>query len=75
MREATITPQEAVEILRDCGMKIGPEALREGLLQGAFPFGTAIRLQTVRCWVYPKKLEEWISEYLKDDTQKAKEGA
>ncbi len=73
MREATITPQEAVEILRGCGMKIGAEALREGLLQGVFPFGTAIRLQTVRCWVYPKKLEEWISEYLEEKPEERRQ--
>lgn len=61
----TITVAEAVERLRGAGMRIGPDVLRIGLISKAFPFGLAIKTDTsVVCWVFPNKLEDWISEYL-----------
>lgn len=43
LNRATISPQEAVEILRENGMQIGVEVLRLGLQQGVFPFGKAVK--------------------------------
>lgn len=43
LNRATISPQEAVEILRENGMQIGAEVLRLGLQQGVFPFGKAVK--------------------------------
>lgn len=64
-RTATLTAAEAVERLRAAGMKINPATLRAALLAGAFPFGTAVVAnKEVVCWVFPRKLEEWIKENL-----------
>lgn len=64
-RTATLTAAEAVERLRAAGMKISAPTLREALLRGAFPFGTAVIVnKEVVCWVFPRKLEAWINENL-----------
>lgn len=64
-RAATISPQEAVEVLRASGMSIGVDTLRLGLLQGTFPFGAAVKTEkTAVYWVFPKDLHRWIKEHL-----------
>lgn len=64
-RTATLTAAEAAERLRAAGMKIGAPTLREALLAGAFPFGTAVKATgEMVCWVYPRKLEAWIKKNL-----------
>lgn len=64
-RTATISAQEAVERLRAAGMKISAPTLREALLRGVFPFGTAVMVnKELVCWVFPRKLEAWIKENL-----------
>ena len=55
LNRATISPQEAVEILRENGMQIGVEVLRLGLQQGVFPFGKAVK--TEKAPVYHQTLE------------------
>ena len=61
----TISVAQATERLRASGMRISPETLREGLLQKAFPFGTAVKTETsVACWVFPNDLDEWILKHL-----------
>lgn len=65
VQSATISPQEAVEVLRASGMAIGVETLRLGLLQGVFPFGTAVKTEkSVVCWVFPRDLHDWIRKHL-----------
>lgn len=65
MERKTISVQEAHDILRDHGMRIDPETLRNGLEQGVFPFGDCIRNPKSReFFVYPKLLEEWMAERL-----------
>lgn len=57
LNRATISPQEAVEILRENGMQIGVEVLRLGLQQGVFPFGKAVKTEKAPVyWVFPKDL-------------------
>ena len=63
-KSSTITPQEAVDRLREAGMKIGPQTLREGILQRVFPFGDAVEMEDPVFWIYPRKLEAWIEENL-----------
>lgn len=66
MNIKTITVAQATERLRASGMRISPETLRDGLLQRAFPFGTAVKTeQSVACWVFPSDLEEWIQAHLR----------
>ena len=71
LNRATISPQEAVEILRENGMQIGVEVLRLGLQQGVFPFGKAVKTEKAPAyWVFPKGLNAWIERHLKDGTTK-----
>lgn len=65
----TMTPQEAAERLRATGMHIGVETLRQGLQQGAFPFGTYIQSATGGpvYFVYARLLEEWIKARAKEN--------
>lgn len=59
----TLTAQEATERLRSMGMKISVEAVRDGLQQGAFPFGNYIQGAKNRIFiVYEKLLNAWIAE-------------
>lgn len=65
MDVATITAVEATERLRAAGMRITQDTLRAGLLSGVFPFGIAVKTEkSIVCWVFPRKLEAWIAEYL-----------
>lgn len=64
----TLNTHEATERLRRAGMRITAETLRIGILNHAFPFGTAFETEkSLVAWVYPKKLEAWIKEYLGED--------
>lgn len=58
-----MTAGEAVERLREAGMHISRETLREGLAQRVFSFGDCILTDkgTV-CHIYRPLLEKWISE-------------
>lgn len=65
MDRKTITVQEAHKILRDHGMRIDMETLRNGLEQKVFPFGDCIRNENAReFFVYPRLLDAWIEEKL-----------
>lgn len=71
LNRATISPQEAVEILRENGMQIGVEVLRLGLQQGVSPFGKAVKTEKAPVyWVFPKDLNAWIERHLKDGPTK-----
>ena len=61
----TMSVQEAVKRLRSVGIRICAQTLRDGIEQGAFPFGTCYRVRDSKrrvCRVYTRKLEEWIRE-------------
>ena len=71
LNRATISPQEAVEILRENGMQIGAEVLRLGLQQGVFPFSKAVKTEKAPVyWVFQKGLKAWIERHLKDGPTK-----
>ena len=55
LNRATISPQEAVEILRENGMQIGIEALRLGLQQGVFPFGKAVKTEKAPVYGFSRR--------------------
>lgn len=59
-----ISAATATELLRDMGLKITPTMLRNGIEQGAFPFGVVIRSNGgfPRCYVFEKRLKEWAEE-------------
>lgn len=60
----TLTPEEAVERLRERGMKISPETIRRGLEQGVFSFGDAIQTSDRSCryLIYERLFTEWMAE-------------
>lgn len=60
----TITPSEAVDILKRHGMDIGRTKLCAGIQQNAFPFGTYIAMKHDEYIIYPALLYKWISERL-----------
>lgn len=58
----TLTPQEAVEILRSMGMRIGVETLVDGIDQGKIPIGVCIKARggKNKYLIYQKKFDEYI---------------
>lgn len=68
----TLTPAEATEQLRALGVKISPETLRDGLEQGKFPFGIAIKSRHGGniCQIYKKLFDEWVDERRTDYVEK-----
>lgn len=59
----TITPEEAAEIIRSKGIKIGAEAVRDGIEQGVLPFGIMIRQNKRNYLISRKKLNEWLLDF------------
>lgn len=59
----TITPDEAVKVMRDAGIKICTETLRDGLEQERFPFGIFIQ-QGSRTFILSRKLfYKWLEDF------------
>ena len=58
----TVTVEETVRILRDCGMNISRETLGAGLQSGVFPFGIHTKGPKGGnvYWVFKRQLDEWI---------------
>ena len=57
-----LTAAEATERLRAAGLRISPETLRSGILQGVFPFGSCVTdgEKIKWCYIYEKQLDAWI---------------
>ena len=61
--EITVTPDEAAVIMRESGIKIGTEAVRAGIEQGAFPFGVSFMLNKRVFIISKKKLYDWLEDF------------
>lgn len=57
----TMTPDETANLFRNCGIRMDTETLREGIKQGAFDFGIAIKRDK---WVY-LIYRKHVTEHLK----------
>lgn len=59
-----LTAAEATEWLRDEGLRISPDTIRDGIQQGVFPFGDCVMSgdKPRWCYIYVNKLEEWIQD-------------
>lgn len=59
-----IKPEEAAEILKKHGYKSAtPVKIRQGLIQGVFPFGNAIQMSSNVVYdIYYELLMKWIKE-------------
>ena len=62
-RCATITPEEASNLMRDAGIRIEAETIRNGLEQGAFPFGVFIERNKRIFIISKKKFAEWVEDF------------
>ncbi|MBO5701347.1 MAG: hypothetical protein J6S71_02805 [Clostridia bacterium] len=59
----TMTPEDAAEIMRQSGIKTSAEAIRDGLDQGAFPFGYVIHQSKRNVFISTKKFIEWMDDF------------
>ncbi len=65
-----ITPDEAVQILREHGMSITPAHLRAGIDCGAYPFGVSIPCAKHFSYeIYMKPLMDWIASVSEEVTE------
>lgn len=62
----TMTVEEATQKLRSMGVRISPTTLREGILQGQFPFGNCIKSEKSKktgvFFVWTRLFNEWVAE-------------
>ena len=60
----TLNAVEATEILRNVGLRISPETVRDGIQQGVFPFGDCVMSGGIVewCYIYRNQLDRWIAE-------------
>ena len=61
--KVTLTPEEASQLLRERGIRIETETLREGIEQGAFPFGVFIQRDKRVFIIGAKKFSEWCFDF------------
>jgi hypothetical protein len=62
-RIVTLTPQDAALYLRDRGLSISPDTLRQGIKQGVYPFGIVIEMERSPVFqIFKKQLDAWIAE-------------
>ena len=59
-----LSAAEAVELMRERGLRINPETLREGMMDRRYPFGECFKTSngSVRCLVYKSLLLRWLDE-------------
>lgn len=59
----TITPEEACQRLRAMGVQISPSVIRDGLRQGVFPFGNAVKSEKgCRFLIWEVLFDAWLKE-------------
>lgn len=63
VNKKTLTPEEASQLLRERGIRIETETLREGIEQGAFPFGVFVQRDKRVFIIGAKKFSEWCLDF------------
>lgn len=62
-RIVTLTPQDATLYLRERGLGMTTDTLRQGIKQGVYPFGLVIELDKSPVYqIFKKQLDAWIEE-------------
>ena len=62
-RIVTLTPQDAAQYLRDRGLSISPDTLRQGIKQGVYHCGIVIEMERSPVFqIFKKQLDAWIAE-------------
>lgn len=67
----TMNAAETANYLREQGMRISPEMVRNGIEQGILPFGICIKSDkdNSRCFVFASRLRAWVDEISGRDTK------
>ena len=58
----TMTAAQAAQVMREMGIRVSPQTIREGLEQGKYPFGECIEKKSGRnvYHIYTRLFEEWL---------------
>ena len=75
VKKVQITPEEASQLLRERGIRIETETLREGIEQGVFPFGVFIQRDKRVFIIGTKKFSEWCFDFFGVEISFDAEGA
>ena len=59
-KSVTLTPDEASKIMRDAGMKISTETLRNAIEQGKVPFGFCVQGDSRIFFIFRIELLEYL---------------
>lgn len=58
-----MTVEETTQKLRELGLRITAETLRDGIAQGQFPFGSYIKKEkSCVCYVWTRLFNAWVDE-------------
>lgn len=69
----TMTVADAVKVMREAGIKTGPDRVMAGIEQGVYPWGDCIKMRSPEYTVYCKMFEQWLKE--RGETVEPDEGA
>ncbi len=58
----TMSVEEAVDILRQSGIKSSPERVKLGIQQGVYTWGECVQMNVPSCVVYSKLFFKWLEE-------------
>ena len=58
----TMSVEEAVDIMRQSGIKSSPEKVKLGIQQGVYTWGDCIQMNAPSCTVYSKLFFKWLEE-------------
>lgn len=63
----TMTPEQTAQRLRELGMKVSPDKIRNGLKQGVYPFGDFVDMgKSPAFTIYTKLFNSWVAERASD---------
>ena len=60
MKKPTMTTHDVCELFRNCDIQIDEVTLQEGLKQGVFPFGIAIKRDRWVFIIYSKRVMDYL---------------
>lgn len=60
MEKATMSIQEVCKLFRSVGIRMSPNTLRQGMMNGVFDFGAVIKCDKCVFIIYRKKVMEYF---------------
>lgn len=58
----TLSLEETTDLMRQAGIRTSAEKVRQGILQGVYPWGECIQMKAPSCTVYQKMFFRWLKE-------------